>query len=45
LPARVLEISEETAVIVKDADGPGFNIGKENLESGRGGWAVAFLFS
>ena len=27
LPARVLEISEETAAIVKDADGPGFNIG------------------
>jgi len=27
LPARVLEISEETAAIVEDADGPGFNIG------------------
>src|SRR6266446_3654046 len=27
LPARVLEISEETAAIVKDADGPGLNIG------------------
>src|SRR5260370_25081829 len=27
LPARLLHISEETAVIVIDADGPGFNVG------------------